>query len=113
MATYLSEFHSRTTQNLDAVREQVEPYVHQASDTATKKLTDLSSILKSQAEGLGVQLETQAETLKTQMEASAKDLRTSLEGKIDELTEMLSPYATKIREQLETIIENVKIPAAN
>lgn len=113
MATYLGELHSRTTQNLDAVREKVEPYVHQASDTATKKLTDLSSILKSQAEGLGQQLETQAETLKTQMEATAKDLRTSLEGKIDELTEMFSPYATKIREQLETIIENVKMPTAN
>ncbi|XP_071325556.1 apolipoprotein Eb [Trachinotus anak] len=112
VATYLGELHSRTSQNLEAVKEHVEPYVHQASDTATKRLTDISSILKSQAEGLGQQLETQAETLKTQMEATAQELRTSLEGKIDELTELLSPYATKIREQFENIMGTVKVPAA-
>ncbi|XP_023256847.1 apolipoprotein Eb-like [Seriola lalandi dorsalis] len=113
VATYLSELQSRTSQNMDIVKENVEPYVHQVSDTATKRLTDISSMLKSQAEGLGQQLETQAETLKTQMEATAQDLRTSLEGKIDELTELLAPYATKIREQFETIIDKVKVPATN
>ncbi|XP_044216261.1 apolipoprotein Eb [Thunnus albacares] len=112
VATYLGELQSRTSQNLDAVKERVEPYVNQASDTATKKLSDISVMLKSQAEGLGQQLETQAEGLKTQLEATAQDLRTSLEGKIDELTELFSPYATQIREQVESIIDKVKETAS-
>merc|ERR1712035_252748 len=103
VATYLGELQSRATQNLDSAREQVEPYVHQVSDTATKKMSDISSLLKTQADELTTQLETQAAGFRTQMEATAQELRTSLEGKIDELTEMFSPYATKIREQLETI----------
>lgn len=53
MSTYLGELQSRATQNLDAVKEQVEPYVQQAGDTATKKLSDISTVLRSQAEGLG------------------------------------------------------------
>lgn len=108
MATYLGEFQSRTSQNLDTVKEHVEPYVQQASETANKKLSDISSLLRTQAEGLGQQLETQAEGLKTQLEVTAKDLRTSLEGKIDELTELFSPYATQIREQVENIMDKVK-----
>lgn len=90
------------------MKEHVEPYVHQASDTANKKLTDISSMLKTQAEGLGQQLETQAEGLKTQLEVTAQELRTNLEGKIEELTELFSPYATKIREQIEGIMDKVK-----
>uniref|UniRef100_A0A8C5ELB8 Apolipoprotein Eb-like n=1 Tax=Gouania willdenowi TaxID=441366 RepID=A0A8C5ELB8_GOUWI len=99
---------SRTSQNLHNVREGVEPYVKQAGDTASQKFTDISTILKNQAEGLGQQLETQAEGIKTQLESTAEEIRTSLEGKIDELTGLISPYATQIREQLETIVEKVK-----
>lgn len=108
VATYVGELQSRTSQNLGAIKERVEPYVHQASDTATKKLSDVSSALKAQAQGLGQQLETQAEGLKTQLEATAEELRTSLEGKITELSELFSPYATKIREQFENIMDKVK-----
>ncbi|TMS10590.1 Apolipoprotein Eb [Larimichthys crocea] len=113
VATYVGEIQSRVTQNLDAAREQVEPYVQQAGDTANKKLTDISSMLKTQAEDLGQQLGTQAEGIKTQLEATAQELRTSLEGKIDELTELFSPLATQIREQLETIVDKVKETAAS
>ncbi|KAK2844832.1 hypothetical protein Q5P01_011491 [Channa striata] len=108
VATYLGELQSRTSQNLGAVKGQVQPYVHQASDTATKKLSDVSSLLQSQVDSLGQQLETQAEGLKTQLESTAQDLRTQLEGKIDELTELFSPYATKLREQFEDIMDKVK-----
>ncbi|KAM6935097.1 apolipoprotein Eb [Lycodopsis pacificus] len=108
VATYLGEIQSRTSQNFDSVKENVEPYVQQASDTANKKLSDISTILKTQAEGLGQQLESQAEGIKTQLEATVQDLRTSLEGRIDELTEMISPYATQIREQIENVMEKVK-----
>lgn len=108
VATYMGEFQSRTSQNLETMRGHVEPYVSQASDTAAKKLVDISSVLRTQAEGLGQQLETQAEGLKTQLESTAQDLRTSLEGKIDELTDLLSPYAVQIREQVENIMDKVK-----
>uniref|UniRef100_A0A3Q0SEV9 Apolipoprotein Eb n=1 Tax=Amphilophus citrinellus TaxID=61819 RepID=A0A3Q0SEV9_AMPCI len=108
VTTYMSEIQSRAAQNLDTVREHVEPYVQQAGDNTNKKLSDISAVLKSQAEGLGQQLETQAEGIKTQLEATAQELRTSLEGKIEELTELLSPYATKIREQFEEIADKVK-----
>ncbi|XP_069559980.1 apolipoprotein Eb [Brachyistius frenatus] len=108
VATYVGEIQSRTSQNMDNMRGHVEPFVQQASDTATKKLSDISSMLKSQSEGLSQQLDTQAEGIKTQLEATAQELRTSLEGKIEELTEIFSPYATKIREQFETIMDKVK-----
>lgn len=112
VATYLGEIQSRTSQNLDAMKEQVEPYVHQASDSATKRLSDMSAILRTQAEGLGMQLETQAEGLKTQLEGTAQELRTSLEGKIDELIDLFSPLATQIHEKFENILEKVKESAA-
>lgn len=108
VAIYMGEIQSRASQNLDTVREHVEPYVQRAGDDANKKLGDISALLKSQAQGLGLQLETQAEGIKTQLEATAQELRTSLEGKIEELTELLSPYATKIREQFEEIADKVK-----
>lgn len=100
-ATYMGELQARATQNLGTMKEHVEPYVQQAGDTTSEKLSDLSSLLRRQAEGLGQQLESQAEGIKTQLEASAQELRTSLEGKIEELTELIAPYATKIREQFE------------
>ncbi|XP_061676003.1 apolipoprotein Eb [Syngnathoides biaculeatus] len=105
VATYLGEFQSRTSQNLDAVRGQVEPFVQQAGDTASQKMSDLSTVLKTQAHGLGQQLESQAEALRTQFETTAEELRTSLEGKIDELTELFAPLAAQIREKFETMIE--------
>lgn len=108
VATYIGELQSRTSQNFEAAREQVEPYVQQASETANQKLSDISTLLRSQAEGLGQQLETQAEGIKTQLGATAQELRTSLEGKIDELTELLTPYATQIREKVEGIVDKVK-----
>lgn len=104
----MGELQSRTSQNLENAREHIEPYVRQAGDAATKKLSDVSTLLQSQTEGLGKQLETQVEDLKTQLEASAQELRTSLEGKIDELTELFAPYATQIREKIETILDKIK-----
>lgn len=112
MATYLGELQSRTSQNLDTVSEHVQPYVQQASDSATKKLNDISTMVQNLAEGLGLQLETQAEGARTQLEATAKELFTSLEGKIDELRELFSPYATQIQEQVGNIMDKVKETAS-
>lgn len=108
MGTYLSELQSRTSQNLEVAREHVEPYVQGARDTASRRLSDVSTMLQSQAEGLGQQLEGQAEVLKTQLEATAEELRTFLQGRIDDLTEQFSPYAAQIREKIEDIVDKVK-----
>lgn len=112
VSTYVGELQSRTSQNMETVRGHVEPYMQQASDTTNQKLSDISTILKNQAEGLGQQLETQAEGFRTQLEATAEELRTAMEGNIDKLTELIQPYATKIREQIETIVDKVKETAA-
>lgn len=104
----MGELQSRTSQNLENAREHVEPYVRQASDTATKKLSDMSALLKSQAEGLGEQLQSQFEGLTTQLEATAQELRTSLEGKLDELSELFAPHAAQIREKIESIVDKIK-----
>ncbi|XP_068179493.1 apolipoprotein Eb [Antennarius striatus] len=109
VTTYLDEIQSRATQNLEAAKEHIEPYVEEARDTTMKKLSDLSTMLKGQTEGLGQQLETQAEGLKTQLEATAEELRVSLEGKFQELSEILTPLATQIREKFEDMVEKVKI----
>lgn len=108
VATYMGEIQSRASQNLDTVKEHVEPYVQQANDNTNKKLTDITAILQTQAEGLGQQLETQAKDIRTQLEATAEELRTSVQGKIEEMTELFSPYATKIREQFEEIVDKIK-----
>ena len=97
VTTYLGELQSRTSQNLGAVKEQVVPYVQQASDTATQKLSDISSIL-----------ETQADTIKTELESRMKELRTSMDSRLDEITDLLSPIATKIREHFEEVVDKVK-----
>ncbi|KAK0150807.1 Apolipoprotein Eb [Merluccius polli] len=101
---YLSEVQSRASQNLGVVKKRVEPYFSQVHGTATEKLTSFTDLLKTQAD----QLETQAESLRGQLEATAEELRTSMDAKMDQLGEMLSPYAAKIREQIQTIIEKVK-----
>lgn len=118
-ATYLGELQSRTSQNMevvrghvDTVREHIEPMVQQAGSSATQRLGDISSMLRTQAEGLGQQLETQAEGLRTQLELTADELRTSLEGKIEDLTNLLLPYANQMREKFEGIVEKVKESAA-
>lgn len=113
VSTYLGELQSRTSHNFETMKDNVEPFVQQASDSATKKLSDISTILKTQAEGLGQQLESQAGGIKTQLESTVQDLRISLEGKIDELTDMISPYAAHIREQVENLMEKVKETASS
>lgn len=105
VAAYAEELQSRTSQNLDAARQHVEPYVNQASDSANKKMVDISTSLQTQVEVLGKELMTQTDVFKTQLEATAEELRVSLEGKIDELKELFAPMATQIREQFETIID--------
>ncbi|XP_072249985.1 apolipoprotein Eb [Leuresthes tenuis] len=101
VTTYLGELQSRTSQNLGAVKEQVVPYVQQASDTATQKLSDISSIL-----------ETQADTIKTELESRMKELRTSMDSRLDEITDLLSPIAIKIREHFEEVVDKVKTATA-
>lgn len=108
MSTYLGELQSRTSQNLGTVREHVEPLFQQSSDSATKKLGDISAVLRTQAQGLGQQLETQAEGLRTQLESMAQELGTNLEKKMDELSELFSPLVTQIHEKFDGIIEKIK-----
>merc|ERR1711931_282883 len=91
------EVQSRASQNMDMVKERVEPIVSQAQESAAEKLGSFSALLKTQAVDLGQQLE-----------VTAQDLRTALETKIDELTELLSPYASKIREHVQTVMDKVK-----
>ncbi|KAM4568184.1 apolipoprotein Eb [Fundulus diaphanus] len=97
VATYMGEIQSRTNQNVEAMRENVEPYVQQASDSAAQKLKDISTMLESQAE-----------TIKTQLESSMKELSTSMDSKLEELTDLISPYATQVREHLENVMQKVK-----
>ncbi len=97
VATYFGEIQSRASQNFEATKEHVVPYVQQASDTATKKLGDLSTML-----------ETQVDDLRMQLESTAQELRTSLEGNFEKLTELLAPYATKLQEHFGSIVEKVK-----
>ncbi|KAM3872723.1 apolipoprotein Eb [Diretmus argenteus] len=108
VATYLGELQSRTSHSLDTVKEHVEPYVSQAHDTAAEKLSSISTLLKGHAEGLSHQLETQAEGLKGQLENTAQELRSTLTHRIDELSDLISPYAIKIREQIQNVMDKVK-----
>lgn len=112
IATYMGEIQLRTSQNLENMRGQFEPYL-QSSDATGKKMTELSTMLGSQAESLGQQLETKVEDLKTRLEVTAQELRTSLEGKMDELKELLAPYATQIRENFESMVDKFKETATN
>merc|ERR1712035_93799 len=97
VTTYLDEIQSRASQNFEATKEHVVPYVQQASDTATKKLGDISTMLEERADDLRMQLE-----------STAQELRTSLEGNFEKLTELLAPYATKLQEHFGSIVEKVK-----
>ena len=78
MTTYLGELQSRTTQNMDQVKE----HVSLAHDTAAERLVSFSALLSKQAKTLREQLGTQAEGLKGQLETTATDLRSTLEGKM-------------------------------
>lgn len=113
ISVFLGELQSRTSQNLESMKDKFEPYLQQTGDNAGKKLTDLTTMLSSQAESLGHQLETQVEDLRTRLEETTKELRTSLEGKMDELKDMLSPYATQIRENFESMVDKFKETATN
>ena len=43
---YLNELRSHACQNIDTVKECVEPYINQASETAAKKLGSFIALLK-------------------------------------------------------------------
>ncbi|KAI4884669.1 hypothetical protein NFI96_034283 [Prochilodus magdalenae] len=112
VATYLGELQSRASQNADAMKDRFEPYVHQARDGVGQKLSTISEVLQSQAQGVSQQLEVQATQLKEQLEQTADSLRVSLEGRIEELASLLNPYTEKIREQLQTVMEKIQEAAA-
>lgn len=97
LTNYMGELETRSTKNLEAARESVEPYVQQAGDIANKRLGDLTEVLRSQSE-----------TLRAQLEATTDELRSSLEGRIAELTDLLTPVAAQIREKIESIVDKVK-----
>lgn len=106
MATYLGELHSRTQQNAQAVKSQLEPYAKQVQDGVSQKMDTITELLQNQE--VSQQLEEQVNVLKQQLEQTADGLRTSLEGRIEELTSLLNPYTEKIREQLQTVMEKIK-----
>jgi len=113
VTTYLGEVHSRTSQNMDMVREHVQPYVSQAHGSASEKLGSIGTLLKTQAEDLNQQLETHAEGLKDQLEATAEELRVAMEEKMDKFSDIIAPYAAKFREQIQTIMDKVKENSGN
>lgn len=110
VATYLGELESRTSQNLDTAREQVEPYIRM--DATGEKMRQLSSALRDQAEGLGQQLESQADDLRTQLETTGQEVRTFFEGMMDRLNDELPSIATQVRDKLQEIVEKVKETAS-
>lgn len=112
VATYMGELQSRASQNLDAVRDQVEPYLHHTMENAGERMTQVSTDLRTQAEGLGQQLESQAEVLKTQLEATGQEMRTFLEGMMERLNAELPSIASQVREKLEDIVDKVKETAS-
>lgn len=112
VATYMSELQSRASQNLDAAREQVEPYLRGTMQTTDERMKQVSTALRTQAEGLGQQLESQAEVLRTQLEATGQEMRTFFEGMMDRLNEELPSIASQVREKLEDIVEKVKETAS-
>lgn len=105
VATYLSEVQSRVSQNMETAREHVEPYL---SGIDSPRMSELSSALRLQAEGLSQQLEIQAQVLRTQLETAGQEMRTLVEGMMDRLTDELPSIATQVREKLEEIVEKVK-----
>ena len=90
------------------VKERVQPLVSQAHGSASEKLDSITTLLRTQADGLSQQLESQAEGLKTQLESTAEELRTTMEEKMDQLGDLLSPLVAKFREQIQTITDTVK-----
>lgn len=110
VATYLRELESRTSQNLDRAREQVEPYI--SIDATGEKMRQLSSALREQAEGLGEQLESRAFDIKTQVETTGQEVHTFLEGMMDRLNDELPSIVTQVRDKLQEIVEKVKETAS-
>lgn len=107
---YMTELESRTSQNVDRVREQVGDHI--SIDATGEKMRQLSSALRDQAEGLGQQLESQADDLRVQLETTGQEVRTFLEGMMDRLNEELPSIATQVREKLQDIVEKVKETAS-
>lgn len=106
VAIYMTELESRTSQNLDRVREQVEPYI--SIDATGEKMRQLSFALKNHAVGMSQQLESQTDDLRTQLETTRQEVRTFLEGMMDELPSI----ATQVRDKLQEIVEKVKETAS-
>lgn len=102
VTTYMGEVHSRTSQNMDLVRERVQPYVIQAHGGATDKLGSISTLLKTQAEGL-----------KGQLEATAEELQVTIEDKMNKISDIIAPLAAKFHEQIQTIMNKVKETSGN
>lgn len=112
VATYMGELQSRATQNMDAAREQVQPYVHDTIDNAGEKMTQVSTALRNQAEDLGRQLESQAEVLRSNLEATGQEMRTFIEGVMESLNAELPSIASQVREKLEDIVDKVQKTAS-
>lgn len=112
VATYMGEVQSRASQNLDAARGQVEPYLHDTMENAGERMTQVSAALRTQAEGLSQQLESQAEVLKTQLEATGQEMRTLLEGMVDRMNAEIPDLTSEVLTKLHDIVEKVKQTAS-
>ncbi|KAG9334613.1 hypothetical protein JZ751_007436 [Albula glossodonta] len=108
VATYLGEVQSRATQNIESVRESLEPYVLQAREKTSEKLGSLTELLMSQTQDLSEKFETQASVIRNRLEQTAQDLRSTLEGQLEDLANWFTPYAAKIRDQLQSVREKIQ-----
>ncbi|KAK7887290.1 hypothetical protein WMY93_026911 [Mugilogobius chulae] len=104
---YMGELQSRTSQNVETVRGHVEPYMQQASQTANQKLTDITALLQSQAGGLGRPWRARSPTSGPRWR---RPWRTAhCYGKQHRQADRDHPaYATRIKEQIETMAEKSK-----
>ncbi|XP_034029916.1 apolipoprotein Eb [Thalassophryne amazonica] len=96
LSIYMDEVNARASPHVDTAKQ----HVHQAGDTTTEKLEELTAMVQSEVKNLGQQLETDAKELKTKLEASAQEL-------LDTFDTMAKQVASQFREQIDNIMEKV------
>ncbi|KAG2470537.1 APOEB protein, partial [Polypterus senegalus] len=110
--TYAEDLRTRTSQNMEAMRDRFEPYTSDIKEKTQQKLDSLQQIFTDQAKSIRDRFNGKATEFKSDFEQKAKEVQGLMQDKAEELRNWFEPYINNLRQQFDTMLENLK-PKSN
>lgn len=94
VASYVEDFQSRTSDNIEEVRTRLSTYGMQVRDNAQAKITTLNELLKTQVEAARERMEVVAEDIRDRFGKTTTNMRSTMEDKMEELRDWFQSFVS-------------------